>query len=292
MTTRVCSHCGESLDLRKVVTASSPANINCASCDSDIGVDKTHAWGFAAVGLVVAIALWLLIEKYLGYTFSVVMVAVVAWWLIAEFAYYVGLKSGVVKSTLLPQDQLTQETEEEASTPFVVPRLKNHAFVKAMDDIPQMTDEMRPISEFLFSDLWLTYAIDDGDNFIALSPALAKQHGIDLDTIKATATQNVLLYLKDIRKNEHDGFFSLSCENNMIANAVLFSPLWEQIEGEINDAVVIAIPHRDYVLYAPRNSPDAIAKLKETMQSFDYSETHALSEHLYIRDGESWAVME
>jgi len=94
----------------------------------------------------------------------------------------------------------------------------------------------------------------------------------------------------EIRK--HEGLVNkLTTRDNLIACSILYPELWRQIEGEIGGKILVAIPHRDTVLYAREDNEKAVSELQRIInEDIDFSDTHALSKSLYQLVENSWQV--
>ncbi|GGE39735.1 hypothetical protein GCM10007421_12090 [Halopseudomonas oceani] len=175
-------------------------------------------------------------------------------------------------------------------TPVVVPRIKHKNFLVAIDSIPGMTDESRPVTEALVGDLYLSYAIDIGPSYISVTPANLRDHNLAQADLRRLAETNGLAAMRKIHVGTDGTIHELAAPENMAACTILYPALWQQIEKEMGCPVAVAFPHRDIVLYAPADSK-GITALTEVIGQMNFEDTHALSRLLYRPSPAGWSVV-
>lgn len=97
---KVCPNCRSELDFVSVLKSTNPMKIVCKGCDGKIIVDKLPAIGGVLITFVLAIFVWRVLESS-DVNLKVSLLVLVALGLVAELAYFFGLKLGVIKSTLV-----------------------------------------------------------------------------------------------------------------------------------------------------------------------------------------------
>lgn len=285
-----CPSCGSGLDFKSVLTSNNPARIKCPGCDTKAVVPLSFVIPIAITVLGLSIALWYYVELQ-DVRFKPALIAFIALGLGVELLYFLGLKKGIVPSTLVSEFKKEVSGEGAATERYkVLPRIKNTNFVSASENLTSDATRSMPITEPLVGDLVLAYAVDIGDRYVALSEATASEFNIDLKTVRQTSEFNALPALRGIRMNPHGKLVELICSDNMMACSLLFPALWNQIEGQAGGPVVVAVPHRDTVIYARADDAEAIEELKSAMAQFDFEDTHALSKQLFVRANEGWEV--
>ena len=171
--------------------------------------------------------------------------------------------------------------------PVVVPRIKHKNFLSAVDSIPGMTDESRPLTQPLAGDLLLTYAIDVGPSYMSVTPASLQDHNLLETDLRQLALANGLHAMQNIQVRTDGTIHELTAPDNMAACTMLYPELWRQIEQEMGGPVAVAFPHRDFVLYAKAN-PEGVAALNAVIGQVDFDDTHALSKLLYHPTAAGW----
>ncbi len=146
-----------------------------------------------------------------------------------------------------------QAKEAVKQPPRILPRIKQQNFLASIDSLEGMTDSSRPVVEQLAGDLLLTYAVDIGDSYLMLTPAILLEHNLASDKARELAELNALSVLSEIRVRTDGTIHELTAPENMAACAILCPALWKQIEGEVGGPVIAAFPHRDAVFYAADN---------------------------------------
>ncbi len=182
--------------------------------------------------------------------------------------------------------------KKKKPTPLVVPRIKHTNFVEAMNAIPGMTDNSRPVTEPIVGDLLLTYAIDMGHSYMAVTPGVLKDHSLTQSDMRALAMANGLTVLRSLTVQTNGVLHEMTADENMVACSILFPELWQQVEQEINAKPIVSFPHRDSVLYTSAESPHGIEELRKIIADVDFNETHALSKLLFQPTPDGWTVID
>jgi uncharacterized protein YtpQ (UPF0354 family) len=288
MTEMKCPACGTSMDFKSVISSTNPASIKCPGCVESIKINYLYAVPITVFVLIMAFGVWNYLE-HLEASFKQSLLAMIALGLVVEYLYFEALKRGIVPSSLTAERVINEQNNCANSNSYkIVPRVKNSNYLNVIQNVTNGVEESIPVTEPLVGDLVLTYAIDLGESYVALSKSSAKDFNVSMDNVRQTAEVNALSSLKGIQVNPHGKVFELACSDNMMACSILFPALWDQIEGEIGGPVIIGVPHRDTVLYAHADDKEAIEELISAMARFDFEETHALSKLLFVRDNNEW----
>jgi len=283
-----CSLCSTSLDFKSVLTSSNPIAIKCPGCDKKIKVKVSYAIPIAVVTVFLAVGLWYLLEQY-GASFKRSAIGLIIFGLAVEYLYFEALRRGIVPSSLTNENRQNEEPESVGLKTYnIVPRIKNINYLNSVKNVTNGVENSTPITEPLVGDLVLAYAIDIGENYVALSKSSSEEFNISMENVRKTAETNALQSLRSIQVNPYGKLFEITCPDNMMACSILFPALWNQIEGEIDGPVIVAIPHRDTVIYARADDNEAIEELRDAMTHFDFEDTHALSKQFFVRDGNEW----
>ena len=305
MSERRCPHCHSPLDFQTLVFSLNPIIIRCKTCSESILVSPYIAAILVALMIGVGYATWLWLAE-LGFAPNQSLPGVLLTSLGLVYAYYEGLRSGIIPSSLVEADgtlpkqvstarPISQQDANEAIG-RVIPRIKTRSYLDAVrasiDNTSENPTQDLPFTQPLFGDLVLAYAIDTDEGHIALSPNTAEHFSLPSEApgpeLKAAAEKNALPSLSTIRQAQQGAIKQLSCDNHMMACGVLFPALWDQIEASEETEVVIAVLHRDHIWYVPSNNPAAIAALKAAVEQFDMDDNHALSRTLYVREEDEW----
>jgi len=318
MSHRKCPQCGEPLDFQNMVLALNPFAIPCGGCAQKI---RPHT------GITAVIALILLLATYAGWTAlqqhgmkpTYILVSVFGVFLGFEYLLYMALDKGLIPSNLIEADKpsaakqlsaavASQSAKESAkdspaqgsttamsaSPAELLPVIKTQAWREQLkQQIGEQYDSM-PINQPLVGDLLLTFAIDRENDRIALSPASLRQFGLDqqlaMEAVATTASRNALQVLSTIRQGQRGEITVLGCDNHLMASALLYPELWDQLEQQAGDELVVAVPHRDEVWYVPAGNHQAVDALREAVDNFAAADNHGLSTLLFAREEGEWEV--
>ena len=156
------------------------------------------------------------------------------------------------------------------------------------------SSESLPWSQPLVGDLILTWAMDRDSDRIAVSPASLRQFGLDRQLTQASlatqAERNALAVLRTIRQGQHGPITALSCDNHLMASALLYPELWNQLEQQAGDELVVAVPHRDEIWYVAASDHDAVDALRAELAGYSAPDNHGLSGLLFVREEGEWEV--
>ena len=172
----------------------------------------------------------------------------------------------------------------------IVPRVKHTNFLSALSEIPGMTDYLMPITRPIVGDLLLTYSIDQGAEFTSISKKTLSNLDKSMDDIHSMALANCLQVMRSLRVNTNDSIFELSADENMAACSILFPDLWKHIEEELEGKIIAAFIHRDSVLYTRSDSENGVIELNKIIDTFNFSDNHALSEKIYKIGEDGWEI--
>lgn len=296
MSERCCPNCHAPLDFQTLVFSMNPIIIRCKHCSESILVSPYIAAILVALMIGVGYGTWLWLAE-LGFAPNQSLPGVLLTSLALVYGYYEGLRNGIIPSSLIESDMPFQKTaataashtqeERNAALDQLIPVIQSQGALA--NDLPQ---SKQPLSQPLFGDLVLTYAIDTGTERIPLTPDSAQQHNLDQATpgpeLQALAERNARPHLASIQQSERGAVKRLTCDQHMMACGILFPTLWDQIEASEGTEVVIAVPHRDQIWYVPSTNPDAIDELKLAIAHFDMNDRHAISPTLYVREEDEW----
>jgi uncharacterized protein YtpQ (UPF0354 family) len=276
---------------------------SCPGCQHKIRPYTGHA---ILLFLVVAIALFGLLAatESLGLKTQVQLVLVVILTLGFEVLYFQLLRSGKMGSNLVDaSDFHLQQAETAASNSVealaaqvvsqvqhpVIPRLKRADYVESMRQVEGMDEANMPLTDPLFGDLILSYALDIGEHFMALSQVHLEPLNIGELDWRHDCKLNCLNALAKLEHHKEGRLRFMQAPDSMTACTVLFPELWDQVMADFALDPVIAVLHRDLIVYADKHDAQAMAELQHYVDTFE-GDHHSLSKLLYQRHGASWQV--
>ena len=201
------------------------------------------------------------------------------------------------------EEAANRPKEDELPLDKIIPRLKA---VQA-DNMPQnihsrhdgkvyhLDAEQRLVCEPFIDDVWLFYAVDRELHFEFVQERHLKSDGvIELPDLRDIAITNMI---PEIEKNftvhgTDEGFFAATCGGNYEAALLLLPGLWQQIEAQIGENLLVATPNRDICLFVHDSNSDAINNLKIVVHKAHTQADYPLTRNIFRRNGDSWNVVD
>jgi uncharacterized protein YtpQ (UPF0354 family) len=84
----------------------------------------------------------------------------------------------------------------------------------------------------------------------------------------------------------------LTVNGNLEAGVILIDEIWDQMESQIGEQVVISVPSRDVVIATGKSNRDAINTFSEKAKTVLQSGDHPLSKNWFIRNNNQWELFE
>lgn len=100
-------------------------------------------------------------------------------------------------------------------------------------------------------DLKVVFAIKrDGDNYEIVTDSMLPPD-IDMEAVYHTACENLVRDVEFVIGNTWDGAYSIIADGIHEASAVCFKHIWQVCVNKLKDDLVIMVPCKDTVLFAP-----------------------------------------
>jgi hypothetical protein len=139
----------------------------------------------------------------------------------------------------------------------------------------------------------LLYAVDKDYGYEIIQAGKLIEWGITEDELHATAIDNLNnLLLTELKIHGDSNRLMLTVNGNLEAGIVLVDYLWDQIESQIQDVPVIAVPSRDVLLITGVHKKEHIVSIREKAKEIYESGDYPLSDLLYKRENGQWVVFE
>ncbi|MEY4926942.1 MAG: hypothetical protein RI894_1378 [Bacteroidota bacterium] len=155
--------------------------------------------------------------------------------------------------------------------------------------------EQQLVCEPFVDDIWLFYAIDRQSHFEFVQERHLTSDGvIELPDLRDIAVTNMI---PEIEKqfavhDTEEGFYAATCGGNYEAALLLLPGLWQQIEAQIGENLLVSVPNRDVCLFVHDTDTDAINNLKIVVHKAHTSGSYPLSRNIFKRNGEEWKVVD
>lgn len=286
-----------------ILSSVNPMVFSCPGYQQKIRPNTEHAM---LLLLVVAITLLgvLAATASLGFKTQHQLLLVLMVTLGFEVLYFQLLRSGNLGSNLVDASDFqlqqaataTSNCAEDLAAQLVsqvqhpvLPRLKRAEYVESMRQVEGMDEANMPLTDPLFGDLILSYALDIGEHYLALSQVYLEQLNLGELDWRHDCKLNCLTALTKLEHHQEGRLRFMQAPDSMTACTVLFPELWNQVMADFALDPVIAVLHRDLVVYADKHDAQALAELQHYVDTFA-GDHHSLSKLLYMRDGASWQV--
>ncbi|MGB1091982.1 MAG: hypothetical protein ACPGYX_07655, partial [Oceanobacter sp.] len=302
-------HCGTALDFQTLMLSLNPYTIRCDGCDEKI---RPNPWLISVIVLVLFALTWFvwdeLAEQGIRYQTSLMVIVGIIFG--CEYLLYEALRQGWLASNLVFPHEVIRKADSNSAassekthsadaaklSSSILPQIKTRQNLEALKAELADKPEHLPITETLFGDLVLTYALDLDEQRIFLSPAHIEQYGLQQalkpESLRSIAEANALPILSNILQSQQGKIIQLTCHENLMACGVLFHPLWDQIEEQTGSEIVIAVPHRDHIWYVSAKDEEAIEELRAAVSNSQFDGNQTLSRLLFIREEGEWEVFD
>lgn len=156
-------------------------------------------------------------------------------------------------------------------------------------EVPDLKIVFRNICE----DLNCLYAIDTGTSFKIVQEKHINEWGIDRERLHELAVENFrsLIVQRMTAKGDSNGIMFF-VDGNLEAGLVLIDDIWQQLEDQIGEQIVITVPSRDVIMATGKSNRAMIDKFKQTSKDILQNGDHPLSSNLFIRDAAGWNFFE
>ncbi|RYE20237.1 MAG: DUF1444 family protein [Sphingobacteriales bacterium] len=156
-------------------------------------------------------------------------------------------------------------------------------------EIPEMNIVFLNICE----DLNCLYVIDDQSGFVIIQMSQLDEWGINQAELHQIALENFrsLITTKLTARGDTNGIM-FTIDGNLEASLVLIDEIWEQLEDQIGEPVVISVPSRDVIVATGKSNREMILNFTENSKNILETGSYPLSENWFIREGGKWQLFE
>lgn len=186
----------------------------------------------------------------------------------------------------------------------VVPRMKAVYGKETIDPVPptdpesehlKMSVEDSPVMEPLTTGLSIFYAMDMGNRYLLIQNRHLSST-ITQEALHAAALTNMGREISDKTQVNGDpaSVMMLTNGGNFEATMLLVDGMWENLKEVFKDDICVAVPARDLLFIAGRNSGAGREGLRGLVRKFfDEQETKGLLvRHIYGREDGKWVLVE
>lgn len=180
----------------------------------------------------------------------------------------------------IPQDGAARA----ASPPNIVARVRDVSYIAQLAEAIRNPDE-RPVSEVLVGDIHLLFAVDHGNRYQMLSPALLPALGLTASELRAAAAWHLPDAITTLRQRRLGPVVEFADDDDMVAATMLLPDFWKGIERELGGPLVAVFPYA-YSAFVARADAEGIAAIRERIVDGDMP----LSERMYRCSDGAWSV--
>jgi uncharacterized protein YtpQ (UPF0354 family) len=98
------------------------------------------------------------------------------------------------------------------------------------------------------------------------------------------------LISKRLKVQNNGEYFWFILDGNLEAGLVLVDEIWDQVEGNLKEDIVICVPSRDIIVATGKSNSKVIADFTEKAKQILNGGDHPLSKNWFIRENKTWKV--
>lgn len=142
-------------------------------------------------------------------------------------------------------------------------------------------------------DLNCLYAIDNKHSFDIIQQRHLDEWNINREKLHNLALENFrsLIVQKMSAKGDTNAIMFI-VDGNLEAGLVLIDEIWTQLQDQVGESIVIAVPSRDVLMATGISNRTMIEKFKETSRDILATGDHPLSKNLFVRENGQWKFFE
>lgn len=195
----------------------------------------------------------------------------------------------IVQRASLVLDMLDESEEDAVDLQRVLPVVRSAEFADALRKEAQSPEERLSVyTEALNQDLVVMYVLDSETSYRFLGLHDVTELGLQPGELRKKAVQNLVEAILPADKDDHGKFFALIAGGNFETGLLLVDGLWDELAGEVDGDVVVAIPNRDDLLVTGREDEAGVDALRQHAQELYRDGSYPVSEKLFLRMGDKW----
>jgi len=158
------------------------------------------------------------------------------------------------------------------------------------------TYELPGVSLVIFNvceDLNCLYAIDNEYGLEIIQDAHLGKWEINKAELHDIALENFrsLIATKMTARGDTNGIM-FTIDGNLEAGLVLIDEIWEQLEEQVGESIVVSVPSRDVIVATGKSNRPMIDAFTENSKQILTTGDHPLSRNWFIREKGKWKVFE
>jgi hypothetical protein len=142
-------------------------------------------------------------------------------------------------------------------------------------------------------DLNCLYAIDNETGLEIIQERQLQEWKITKDMLHEMALANYRFLISEKLKTHGDANgVMFIVDGNLEAGLILIDEIWEQMENQLGEEIVIVAPSRDVLFATGKSKSDLIERTTEKAKEIFLKGDHSLSKNWFIRQNNAWKVFQ
>jgi uncharacterized protein YtpQ (UPF0354 family) len=167
----------------------------------------------------------------------------------------------------------------------IVPVIKDRAWMSETAKSRQAVGggaAFQHVHEDFNEDLVIVYAEDRPTNTHYFEESALKKAGVDRKDLRELAKENLRRILPDLEREEIGGVSLLSAGGDYDASLLLFEEIWSGDLLKVKGEIVVAVPARNVVLFAPASDPARVEELEALVRRVFAENSYTLTDQLFV----------
>ncbi|MEM6805153.1 MAG: DUF1444 family protein, partial [Bacteroidota bacterium] len=199
----------------------------------------------------------------------------------------------MIRQNYLLASNLLYIEQEKIKKDRIVPIIKPRAY---LDYMAQLNEEQDGYQSVVYEDyndaLIIVYAEDKERSISYFGERAFDKLGIAREDLREMSIQNLQNILPEVNRNGSEGTYMLTAGGDYEASLILLQGIWDKASIPVEGKFVIGIPNRDVLFVTGSANEEMVAEIQKYSQESYQSGSFALSDKLFIWDGEKFDLLE
>ena len=162
---------------------------------------------------------------------------------------------------------------------------------EARQDVVYEAPEVELVIKHICEDLNCLYAIDSGSSYEIIQQRHLNSWQIDQSELEQIALGNLTtLTMTNLSVQGDTNGLMFVLNGSLEAAIVLMDQIWDQLEKQIGENIVIAVPSRDVLLATGASNNTMLESFEKTSTDIYKSADYPLSKNFFIRETGTWKL--
>lgn len=151
--------------------------------------------------------------------------------------------------------------------------------------------EVKFVIKHICEDLNCLYAIDSSSSYEIIQQRHLDDWKIDQSQLEQIALDNLTtLTMTNLSVQGDTNGLMFVLNGSLEAAIVLMDQIWDQLEEQIGETIVIAVPSRDVLLATGASNNAMLESFNKTAADIYKSADYPLSKNFFVRNGGAWKL--